>query len=283
MPGERGEPREIAPGIHWLSVGAGVMRANVYFIRSGGVWALIDAGSAGCAGPIRSAAESLFGPGAPPAAILLTHDHPDHAGAVRDLVMTWGCPAWVHPDELPLTVGDISAVRLYGSPLDRRVVLPLMRLMGSRRAQAMVARSSLKEVVRPLASEGDTLGAGPAETGALGTRVPGLQDWEAVHTPGHAPGHVAYFRSEDRVLISGDAVVTLDLNSIVSLVRKRPVVSGPPWYATWNRRKACASVGLLAGLEPTLIAGGHGIPVAGPAAALGLRALAERLAPGAGA
>jgi len=271
--GEPGEPREIAPGVHRLAVGAGLMRANVYFVCSGGSWALVDTGSAGCGELIRRAALSLLGSGTPPAAILLTHDHPDHAGSVRELVAAWGCSAWVHRDELPLAAGDISAIRLYANPLDRWIVLPLMRLMGSERAEAMVARSSLKDVVRPFDPDGDAC--------VPSAGVPGLADWEAVHTPGHTPGHVAYFRRADRVLISGDAVVTLNLNSIVSLVRKRPAVSGPPWYATWDRAKACASVALLADLEPMLIAGGHGIPMAGPDAALGLRSLADRLAPGA--
>lgn len=63
------------------------------------------------------------------------------------------------------------------------------------------------------------------------------------------------------MLLTGDAVVTINLNSIVSLLRERPVVSGPPWHATWDRVKACASVALLAGLEPTVVAGGHGIPM----------------------
>ncbi len=40
--------------------------------------------------------------------------------------------------------------------------------------------------------------------------LPGLPDWEAVPTPGHTPGHVAFFRRSDRVLITGDALVTVD-------------------------------------------------------------------------
>jgi hypothetical protein len=39
----------------------GIMRSNVYFVRSGSSWLLIDAASANCAKEIRQAAVSLFG------------------------------------------------------------------------------------------------------------------------------------------------------------------------------------------------------------------------------
>ncbi len=188
-----GVPHEIAPGVHWLGVGKGLLRSNVYFVRAGSSWALVDAGSAKCAPVIRAAAESLFGEGSPPASILLTHDHPDHAGAARELAREWHCLVWVHPDEMPLARGDISTVHEFANPLDRWIILPLLRLMGKRRAESMVEQASLKDVARPF---------DPA------CGLPGLPDWEAVLTPGHTPGHVAFFRRADRVLITGDALVT---------------------------------------------------------------------------
>jgi hypothetical protein len=36
------EPTEIAPGVHCLEVGKGITRSNVYFVRSGSSWVLID-------------------------------------------------------------------------------------------------------------------------------------------------------------------------------------------------------------------------------------------------
>jgi hypothetical protein len=41
--------REIAPGVHYLEVGKGITRSNVYFVQSGSSWVLIDAASANCA------------------------------------------------------------------------------------------------------------------------------------------------------------------------------------------------------------------------------------------
>lgn len=91
--------------------GKGITRSNVYFVRSGSSWVLIDAASAKCGRLIRNTAESLFGANTRPASILLTYTHSDHAGSVLELARMWGCPVYVHPDELPLAaVGDLSTV-----------------------------------------------------------------------------------------------------------------------------------------------------------------------------
>ena len=97
------------------------------------------------------------------------------------------------------------------------------------------------------------------------------------HTPGHTPGHLSFFRPSDRVLITGDAVVTLQGQLRLSgLVLQRQGLSGPPWYTSWNWRLAKASVSSLAPLEPTVLAGGHGLPMIGAGTAAALRAFAER-------
>jgi hypothetical protein len=54
----------------------------------------------------------------------------------------------MHPAELPIATGDFAAMVATAGPLDRWVVLPLMRTMGKRRREAALARSSLSEVAR---------------------------------------------------------------------------------------------------------------------------------------
>jgi glyoxylase-like metal-dependent hydrolase (beta-lactamase superfamily II) len=262
------QPQEIAPDVYCLEVGKGIMRSNVYFVRSGSSWVLIDTASANCGRVIQEAAESLFGANTPPAAILLTHDHPDHAGSTPELARRWGCLVYVHPDELALVTADFSTffstVKGYANPLDTWVILPLMRVM-PRRHEAMLAESSFKDVARAFDP-----GAG----------VPGLPDWECIHTPGHSPGHVSFFRPSDRVLITGDAVLTVHLNSLWSFLlwgfgRNKQRLSGPPWYTTWSWRAAKESVASLARLEPRLLACGHGLPMSGSRTAPQLRAFAQ--------
>ena len=259
MSGPAGKATEIAPGVYVLAVGKGFMRANVYFVRSGPSWVLVDAGSPGCAAPIREAAESLFGVGLAPVSILITHDHPDHVGAVRELIKVWGCPAYAHPDEMVMVRGDMATFREYGHPLDRWVVLPMLRLMGKKRGGAIMSKAGVADLVQAF---------DPAAA------PPGLPDWEAVLSPGHTPGHVAFFRRSDRVLISGDALLTMKFTSPVGFLTERQTVSGPPWYVTWDRRAARVAVTGLAKLEPLVLAGGHGIPMSGPEMSEQLRALA---------
>ena len=81
--------REIAPDVHWLGL-KGRTRTNVYLIGSGSSWALIDAGWEKDGPAIMRAAETTFGAGARPAAILLTHVHPDHDGSALELARAWG-------------------------------------------------------------------------------------------------------------------------------------------------------------------------------------------------
>jgi hypothetical protein len=53
-------------------------------------------------------------------------------------------------------------------------------------------------------------------------------------------------------------------------------LSGPPWYTTWDRQAAAASIGEIADLEPTVLATGHGFPLSGPSTAASVRAFAAR-------
>jgi glyoxylase-like metal-dependent hydrolase (beta-lactamase superfamily II) len=248
---------EVAEQVYWLPLGAGLRAANAYFIGSTGSWCLVDAGWPRDAPAIRQAADELFGAGARPAAVLLTHDHPDHAGAARELALAWGCRVWMHPIELPLASADAEAIRRYAGPLDKWVILPLLRLMGRRRMQAILAKGSLAEVAAPLDP---------------GAPVPGLPEWEVFPTPGHTPGHVAYVRRDDRVVLTGDALVSVDLNSLRGIVSQERTLAEPPWYTTWSWPAAKASAAAVAGLAPRVVAAGHGAPLTGPDAGTMLRA-----------
>jgi glyoxylase-like metal-dependent hydrolase (beta-lactamase superfamily II) len=74
-------PQQVALGVYLVTLGRGAAASNAYLVGSGSAWALVDAAWATSAEAIRTAAEAVFGPGAHPAAILLTHIHPDHSGA----------------------------------------------------------------------------------------------------------------------------------------------------------------------------------------------------------
>lgn len=247
-------PIEVAPDVFRFPIRG----SNVYFVRSGPSWVLIDAGWSNHADLIKQTAESLFGAEANPSAILLTHVHPDHSGSALELAQIWGLPLHVHPDEMPMIDGIYRSE--YSDPIARWMIEPIMRVM-PQRAERMVAKTSLGSAARPFDPGAD---------------VPGLPDWEAIPTPGHTPGHVSFFRSSDGVLIAGDAVLTLNFNSIWDLVRRKQQVAGPPRISTWNWAAAKTSVAALARLEPDVLACGHGKPMRGPGIEHALRAFADQ-------
>jgi glyoxylase-like metal-dependent hydrolase (beta-lactamase superfamily II) len=192
---------------------------------------------------------------------------PDHAGSALELAHMWNCKVYVHPEELALTTAEnLSTIEKYANPIDRRIILPLLHLMPRRTVESMLSKSNLKGVVQPFDP----------------TSVPGLPDWECIPTPGHSPGHIAFFRTSDRVLITGDAIVTVDLNSfwgflVWSLRRNKQRVSGSPWYSTWNRRMTNESVAAIEALEPRVLASGHGAPMTGDGTTRELHAFADQV------
>src|SRR5690606_7308884 len=74
--------------------------------RPGGNWVLVDAGVPKSGAEIIQAAESRFGSGNPPQAIILTHGHFDHVGSIVDLLLEWNVPVFAHPLEVPFLTGQ---------------------------------------------------------------------------------------------------------------------------------------------------------------------------------
>jgi glyoxylase-like metal-dependent hydrolase (beta-lactamase superfamily II) len=254
---EPGTTQEIARDVHWLPLRG----ATVYLVRSAGAWTLVDAGFPGAERTIAAAVGRLCA-GDPPESIVLTHGHPDHTGAALALATLWNAPILVPRAELPF----VDGTALYPEPL----VLWLKRILPRRAMDALTRRSALSVAPLPFDPEDG---------------VPGLPDWTGVPTPGHTPGHAAFFRPGDRTLIAGDAVLAIPwwsrLNGdgppvLCDLARRRTRLSGPPSGFTCDWPDAAASIAVLAELDPWLLATGHGQPLAGPRTAPALRAFAAQ-------
>jgi glyoxylase-like metal-dependent hydrolase (beta-lactamase superfamily II) len=215
-------------------------------------WVLIDAGMPGSTEQIAHAASEQFGWGARPAAIVLTHGHFDHVGALKELARRWEVPVYAHPLEFPYLTG-----RSAYPPPDPTV------------GGGAMARLS------PLYPRGPIYVGPRLEELPADNSVPGMPGWRWIHTAGHAPGHVSLFRESDRTLIAGDAVVTTKQESALAVLTQRPEMHGPPAYYTQDWGAARASVQELAALEPQVIATGHGTPMHGAEAAQALRELAD--------
>jgi glyoxylase-like metal-dependent hydrolase (beta-lactamase superfamily II) len=240
---------EAAPDI----AGLRLVMVNVYFIGEPGSsrWVLIDGGLFGSATRIRHAAEERFGT-TPPEAIILTHGHFDHIGALRELADFWKVPIYAHKLELPYLTGRSSY-----PPPDPSAGGGAMSWMSGLYPKRPI---DLGNRVRPLPTDGS---------------VPGLPDWRWFHTPGHTAGHVALFREKDRALIAGDAFVTTQQESMSAVMAQTPELNGPPAYFTSDWQSARDSVRQLASMHPAIVATGHGIPLRGDAMEEELQTLAR--------
>jgi glyoxylase-like metal-dependent hydrolase (beta-lactamase superfamily II) len=257
-PKRRTWPNRLAPDLAILRT----VIVNLYLYgRPGapsGSWVLIDTGMPGSASRIIRAAEEWIGPGARPAAIILTHGHFDHVGSVQALAERWDIPVYAHRLELPYLTGRSSY-----PPPDPTVGGGAVAAMARFYPRGPI---NLGRQVRTLPEDGS---------------VPGMPGWRWIHTPGHTPGHVSLFRDADRTLIAGDAFVTTKQESATAVLTQRPELHGPPAYYTPDWESARQSVVRLAALEPLRVATGHGPPVQGEEMLAALHELArtfERIA-----
>ncbi len=223
----------IAPDVGWLPISF----VNVYFIgRPGGPWLLVDAGLPGRAKQIHAAAEARFGAGSKPEAIILTHGHFDHAGSAAQLAAKWDVPIYAHRLEMPYLTGQSPYPP--ADPTIGGAIAFLSRFMPS-------GAYDFSGTIRTLE----------------GKELPGLTGWEWLATPGHSPGHISLFRPADRVLLAGDALASMNMDSWSGLISGRQVLAraGAPFNCDWEATRA--SVERLAELHPNVVGCGHGIPI----------------------
>jgi glyoxylase-like metal-dependent hydrolase (beta-lactamase superfamily II) len=227
----------------------------VYYGRPGAgdrEWILIDAGLGGSAGLTRRTAHKRFGEKSRPAAIIMTHAHFDHAGALETLAEEWDVPVYAHPLEQPY----LDGTSCYPPP-DSTVGGGMM---------ASVA----KLYPRSPYNIGRRLRLLPADGSVF--NMPG---WRWLHTPGHTPGHVSFWRESDRTLIAGDAFITTNQESATAVMTQKPEMHGPPTYFTPDWENARRSVEKLAALDPELVVTGHGRAMQGEEMRLALHVLAR--------
>jgi len=201
---------------------------------------LVDAGMPNSADEIISVTEQRFGTNSRPKAIILTHGHFDHVGAIVELIKHWNVPVYAHELEIPFLTGKMS----YPEP-DPTV------------EGGMVAKMSPLFPNQPI-DLGDAVQALPSDGS-----VPHMADFRWIHTPGHSPGHVAFFRDTDRSLIAGDAFITVKQDSLYKVLTQEMEINGPPRYLTTDWQAAWDSVKKLAALKPVVALVGHGMPISG--------------------
>lgn len=151
----------------------------------------------------------------------LTHAHFDHFGGSSAVCRALNLSLWCG-------TGDREAVE--SGDLSRILPKPNGLLVKLHQALAGPAQPVEKGL-----QEGDEVGG-----------------FMVMETPGHTPGHLAYWREEDRVLILGDVLFNRNPLSL------RAGLSEPFAWATFSTEQNRVSARKLAALGPKVICFGHG-------------------------
>jgi glyoxylase-like metal-dependent hydrolase (beta-lactamase superfamily II) len=171
-------------------------------------------------------------------ALVLTHAHFDHVGVARRLQERLGVPVWAHEKEQYLAAHPYRYAHE-----NMRGVYPLRYPRAARILGAMTRAGALtvKGVSGTLSLEdGATLD------------VPGRP--RVILSPGHTYGHCALHLPDRDVLITGDALVTLDPYTAHTGPR---IIAGA---ATADSAMALQSLDLLAATGAGTVLPGHGEP-----------------------
>lgn len=154
---------------------------------------------------------------------VLSHVHPPVQGASRAVAETFAVDVYCGAKDLrALTTSDFR----YTLPPRwlNRVLTPILK--GPTVSDAI-----------PL-KEGDEIGG-----------------FQVIDAPGHSPGHLAFWRERDRILIVGDVVTNRGLWDL------RPGLKEPPPVLTLDPHQNRESARKLAALGPRTICFAHGKPI----------------------
>jgi len=179
--------------------------------------------------------------------IVITHAHPDHYG-------------------LAARLAALSGARIYCHPLSRRVIAAAPAELTQRYAwygewlrQAGLPepiQAQLLELFRSLEGQRGVPADRLVELND-GDRLPwGDREWQALHTPGHAQGHLCFYHRPSGALLAGD--------HLLRGITPNPGVE-PPWPGSSERPRSLIqyfqSLERLTALNITTVWPGHGEPL----------------------
>lgn len=227
--------KQVTDGVYCLS---GMLAGRVYLIQDPDGLTLIDTAITRAGKQILREIEALEKKPTDVKRILITHAHPDHVGALPEIKRATRARVIASCVERPVIEGKIPIPRI-----------PPEKLKGP-------IKIKLRPTKLPPTRVDMELNGGEV--------LPILGGLQAVATPGHAPGHLAFWQPERRLLFCGDVLFHLRDISL-------------PWtFITTDPELNLRSVKRIAELEPSIVCFGHGEPLKENAAAR-VRAFAQRI------
>ncbi|MHB8695108.1 MAG: MBL fold metallo-hydrolase [Solirubrobacteraceae bacterium] len=219
----------ITPNLHDL----GTELVNFYLLEEHGEFVVFDAGYASHYAQLERELAARGHRTADVAALLLTHGDLDHVGFAERLRRE-GVPVYLHP-------ADRQLARLKPKHTEASM-LPYLRGRALRRFVGEALRSGIPRRLnasRPLRG-GETLD------------LPGRP--RVIHVPGHTEGSCAFYLPDERAIIAGDCICTL--NPLTA--QTGPQLMPPAMNISTSQARA--SVAQLARLDAELVLPGHGHP-----------------------
>lgn len=226
---------EVAPGVHRLAHAY----VNLYLVEGDdGRLLLVDSGLPGVWPVLGRVVRALGKRPSDIAALVLTHAHFDHTGTAARLRDRLGIPVLAHPEDHTLAAHPYRYA--HENP---RSAYPLRHPAAARILVAMAGAGALKvpgiEDLVPLGDDGEL-------------DLPGRP--HVLATPGHTFGHVALHLPDRDVVLSGDALVTLDP---YTAAEGPQIVAGA---ATADSAMALGSLDAIAATGAGTVLPGHGEP-----------------------
>lgn len=226
----------IAPNLYGFT---GLNVGRVYLIEDPDGLTLIDTSIASAAPKILRQLAASGRAARDVRRILITHAHPDHVGSLAALKAATGAQVIASAIERPVIEGR--------APVPRVPREQLRGLLRWRPPATTYPGTPVDRQVRDGECLREVLGG-----------------VEVVFTPGHAPGHIAFWQPARRILFCGDVLFHW------------PNLRLPPRALTVDMDENKRSIRRLAQLDPALVCFGHGDPLTEDAAA-SIRAFAARL------
>lgn len=221
---------------------------NTYLVESPRGLLVIDVAPEGWRHVLSYIRETLQREPGDVALVICTHNDPDHVGGVVKLAQLCGAAAG-----MPIAMSSrLGRFRNLPASATFRILTSLregMRFRAWRMYANPVRNRSAREHsahVPDIKVDRDQLL--PEQYKLMhGQRLPGFEDWQVVHTPGHSWDSCCYFHAPTRSLISGDTLLGSS---------KRGELVKPAIYS--SARHLDRSLARLKKLDPRVVYPGHG-------------------------